>query len=351
MYRQLMFVLNDSPRIVSLQQGQPKIITAAGQAHLGDATTVTKPLITHLRHVAIAAPDLDRQVAFYTDVWGLTDVESDTGVHFLAAQGSPEQYIVRLRKDDQKRMDLVSFGAASTADVDELAVQLAAKAVSIISEPGELQTPGGGYGFRFFDGDGRVVEVSADVATREYRRIEARESIPVRLSHFVINSNNPQATVDWYINNLGFKLSDTLCLGARGDFMWFLRCNDWHHSLAVARGPHAAVNHISFEMRGLDEFMRATGRLLRDGAQKVWGPGRHKAGDNTFSYFMDKVGNCLEYTTELESVDWDHHHPSVYDVTTPDFIDQWGTANQMNEFVAKQMHNDPDRGLFVAPPL
>ncbi|MGW1400830.1 VOC family protein [Streptomyces sp. NPDC002405] len=312
---------------------------------------MTKPLITHLRHVAIAAPDLDRQLAFYRDLWGLTPVESDTGVHFLAAEGSPEQYIVRLRKDDRKRLDLVSFGAASAKDVDALAARLAQQGVRIVHEPRKLDTPGGGYGFRFFDGDGRVVEVSADVTSRKFRTIEARESIPVRLSHFVVNSDNPEATVDWYVKHLGFKLSDTLCLGARGDFMWFLRCNDWHHSFAVARGPHVAIHHLSFELRGVDEFMRGTGRMLREGVQQIWGPGRHKAGDNTYSYFLDRVGNCVEYTTELETVDWDRHHPSVYDVTKPDFIDQWGTANQMNEFVAKQQFNDPDRGVFVAPPL
>ncbi|MGO4596335.1 VOC family protein [Terrabacter sp. 2RAF25] len=312
---------------------------------------MTKPLITHLRHVAIAAPDLDRQLAFYRDLWGLTLTESDTGVHFLAAEGSPESYVVRLRKADDKRLDLVAFGAASAADVDTLAVELTRKGVQVIHEPRSIDTPGGGYGFRFFDGDGRVVEVSSDVETRTFRTIEERESIPVRLSHFVVNSANPEATVAWYVEHLGFRLSDTLCLGARGDFMWFLRCNDWHHSFAVSRAPHVAVNHISFELRGVDEYLRGTGRLMREGIQKVWGPGRHHAGDNTFSYFMDKAGNTVEYTTELQTVDWDEHHPSVHDVTKPELIDQWGTANQMNEFVAKQMFNDPDRGVHVAPPL
>ena len=38
-----------------------------------------------------------------------------------------------------------------------------------------------------------------------------------------------------------------------GEMMHFMRCNDWHHSLAIARGPHTSVHHVSFEMRGLDE--------------------------------------------------------------------------------------------------
>jgi hypothetical protein len=48
---------------------------------------------------------------------------------------------------------------------DALAGQLIADGGQIIREPDKLDTPGG-YGFRFFDIDGRVVEVSADVATR-----------------------------------------------------------------------------------------------------------------------------------------------------------------------------------------
>jgi hypothetical protein len=31
--------------------------------------------------------------------------------------------------------------------------------------------------------------------------------------------------------------------------------------------------------------------------------------------------------------------------------DQWGTANLMSEFIARESFNDVDNGLFVAPPL
>jgi catechol 2,3-dioxygenase-like lactoylglutathione lyase family enzyme len=296
-------------------------------------------------------PELDTQLAFYRDLWGLSEVANDSGVHFLAAEGSPEQYVVRLRQDQAKRLDLVAFGAATPADVNLLTEQLIGLGVKLVHEPRALETVGGGYGVRFFDIDGRVVEVSADVSLRKHRIIEERESIPVRLSHVVLNSPNPEATVAWYTRTLQFRLSDTLNLPGRGDFMWFLRCNPRHHSIAIARGPHVALHHASFEMRGIDEYMRGTGRMLRSGIEKIWGPGRHMAGDNTFSYFLDPVGNTVEYTTELESVDEDTWHPSVHLMDDPAVTDQWGTANPVNEFVAAKSFNDPDKGLFVAPPL
>jgi catechol 2,3-dioxygenase-like lactoylglutathione lyase family enzyme len=156
---------------------------------------VNDRLITHLRHVDLAVPDHDRQVAFYTDMWGLTPVASDTGVTFLAAEGSPEQYVVRVRRAGDKRLDLIAFGAATPADVDALAERLGRDGVTLITEPATMNTPGGGYGFRLFDIDGRTIEISADVRTRAHRRVDERELIPVRLSHVVVNSPNPQATV------------------------------------------------------------------------------------------------------------------------------------------------------------
>lgn len=311
---------------------------------------MTDRLITHLRHVDLAVPDYDAQVEFYRNTWGLTQVENDTGIGFFAAEGSPENYVIRLRKDTEKRLDLLAFGVANAADVDTLAVQLRAAEVQLISEPDELDTPGGGYGFRFFDIDGRVVEVSSDVAARQHRKVEEREAIPVRLAHAVINSPDPMRTRLFYEQHLGFVLSDGLEHPVMGEMMYFLRCNPYHHNLAITRGPHVSLHHASFEMRGLDEWMRGSGRALRAGTEKVWGPGRHMAGDNTFMYFLDPHGNGHEYTYGVEQVDEDTWHPTIYDIGQPENQDQWGTAGPMDELIAKKLFNSPDP-LFSAPPV
>jgi catechol 2,3-dioxygenase-like lactoylglutathione lyase family enzyme len=312
---------------------------------------MTNRILTHLRHVDLAVPDYQKQRDFYAGVWGLTTVSEDTGISFLAAEGSPEQYIIRLRQSDDKRLDLISYGAASPAGVDALADRLLADDVRLISVPGVLDTPGGGYGFRFFDVDGRAIEVSADVAARQHRKIEERESIPVRLSHIVVNSPDIAKTRAWYERHLDFALSDSIGSPQTGDLINFMRINPSHHSLGIAKGPHTSVNHVSFELRGIEEWMRGTGRLLRAGVRMLWGPGRHLAGDNTFSYFMDPHGNTVEYTTALEEIDEDVWHPHSYTFMDEDVSDQWGTANAMNEALAKEQWNDRDQGIFVAPPV
>ena len=102
-------------------------------------------------------------------------------------------------------------------------------------------------------------------------------------------------------------------------------------------------------MRGLDEYMRGTGRVMRAGIKKIWGPGRHNAGNNTFSYFLDPSGNTMEYTTELEKIETDEWHPSVYDIADPMTQDEWGTADPMSRDHRPRLVQRPRQGRLRRP--
>lgn len=312
--------------------------------------------VTHLRYVGMAVPDFDATVGFYGGVWGLSTVASDKEICFLAAEGSEEPYIYRVRKsgDGKRRLDLVSFGAEDADEVDRLAADLAAVGTRLVEEPRQLDTPGGGYGFRCYDPDGRVVEVSSGVAPRSSRRVAEREAIPVGLSHIVVNSANKEAIEAFYRDKLGFQLSDWLS----GGYMSFWRCNATHHSFAVASSPFASVNHVAFELGSIDDMMRGAGRVIEDHrATAMWGPGRHSAGDNCFYYFFDPVGNVSEYTAEVERVptDWqprEHGQADVWQVAPPPGFVRGragGGGDAGDRPPAEVPGNDP--GLWVAPPV
>lgn len=309
-----------------------------------------KPLITHLRHVGFAMPQLSEQREFYSQEWGLTEVMVQDGVHFFAAEGSPEPYVIRLRQDEKKRADVISFGVAEHADVDLLARTLMQDGVQLVHPPRELTTPGGGYGVRFFDLEGRVIEVSSDVAPRAFRELASGESIPARLSHCVVNSPTPQTTVEWYEQHLGLNVVESLHMDGR-TLMWFLRCsNPQHHIFAIGAAPHVSMHHVSFDMRGIDEFLRGVGRMNRNGHELIWGPGRHQTGDNAYGYFSDAAGNTVEYTAGMSEVADDWQSASV-DLTAPGVLDSWGTSNAWGENVLRHHFNTPDEGLFISPPL
>ncbi len=77
---------------------------------------MTDRLVSHLRYAALAVPDFETERDFFVRHWGLTEVESDDGISYLAAEGSSEPFILRLRKDD-KRIDLAGFAVRTRADV------------------------------------------------------------------------------------------------------------------------------------------------------------------------------------------------------------------------------------------
>lgn len=306
----------------------------------------TDCLIVGPRYVALAVQNFDEVLAFYRDVWGLAVVRSEPGLAYLGAKGDKEPYVLRIRASDTKRMDLAAFSCASRADVDTLAERLTANGVEIVSAPAELTSPGGGYGLRFFDCDGRVIEVSADVQSVGGEAF-SEAGAPVGLSHIVFNTTDLEKTLAFYNGKVGFRLSDRL-----EDIMCFLRgATTQHHIMAIARGPHHAINHISFEMGEIDSLMRGAGRVRRTGRKVLWGPGRHGAGDNVFSYFTDPAGNVCEMSTELEDVpekDWQIRVFKTDDVSQ----DSWGVSERIAlDLLIPTMANSPDPGLWQLPPL
>lgn len=303
-------------------------------------------VITHLRYVGLAMPGYQRSLAFYEQIWGLYRVADDGHIAFLGSVGSPEPFIIRIRADGRSRTDVIGFGARDAAAVDALAGALAADGVRLVSEPARLDSPGGGYGLRFFDPEGRVIEVSADVAPKPFRELVPRESVPRKISHVVVNTPDVAGLKAFYEGHLGFRLSDWLA-----DSMCFLRCSTEHHNLAIAHSPAPTLNHVSFEMRGIDEYLRATGRLIRAGYKPLWGPGRHSAGDNTYAYFADPDRNVMEYTTELELITdedaWVPRQWSMQDV----YADRWGTAGPGADLFALFASSGRDNGLWAPPPV
>ena len=297
--------------------------------------------VTDLNFVAHAVPDLAAERKFYGDVWGLTEVGDEDGKVYFAAEGSTHPFVIRLRQDDDKKTDLIGYSAASRADVDAIFAQALAAGAKPISEPGPASEPGGGYAARFFDPDGRALEVICDTSKRVARTLNVGESIPVGISHVVLHSPDHKALMKFYEDALGFKLTDWI-----GEFMVFLRCNPAHHRLAIMPGK-PALNHVAFDVSSVDEMMRGLGRLTKQGVELSWGPGRHTAGNNTFTYYLTPNGNAVEYTSDLENVDEATWEPKTYEMR-PDITDQWGTGRIIMGNVP-HVTMDADKGLWRVP--
>ena len=275
--------------------------------------------VTEIRYVGYGVEDFDTERKFYADDWGLVEIEAKDDMAWFKTHGHDEHHVVRLHRSHTNCVEVIALAADSREDVDALQAKITDAGCKLIHEARDLDAPGGGYGFRFFSPDGLPFEISADVKRLDKRAMERWEGVPVKISHIVLHSPDHHAMVEFFTDVLGFRVSDWL-----GDFMCFLRCNDAHHRIALLPGP-PCLNHVAYDVMSVDDMMRGASRLRKRGTDLRWGPGRHTAGNNTFSYFCTPAGFAVEYTAELEDVDFETHEPQVHE-PGPQIMDQWGVG-------------------------
>ena len=276
--------------------------------------------VTGVRSIELGVRDLHQSAEFYTKVWALEEVSAagDT-MHFRATGG--EHHVLTIRERPQASLLGVHFAAADRIAVDQLCAKAKGYGVAVADHPAPLDaSAGGGYGFRFETPDGLPMTISSDSA--QHPDVVVDRSRPTKISHVVLNSARTDDQVPFFIDVLGFKLSDSTHM------MEFLRCSADHHSIAIFRNNGPSLNHVAYELPNIDGLMRGAGRLKRSGFDVEWGVGRHGPGSNVFSYFIEPNGFVAEYTTELDQLDDATHVPqdaSYWQKIMPN-PDRWGLA-------------------------
>jgi catechol 2,3-dioxygenase-like lactoylglutathione lyase family enzyme len=274
--------------------------------------------VTGVRSVELGVRDLARSADFYRAVWGLEDVAAEGDAIHLRGTGA-EHHVLTLREMAKTSLLAVHFAASDRAAVDRLYAQAKAFGTAV-EQPASLPgSAGGGYGFRLRTPDGMPLSISSDVA--QHPSVVCDRSRPTKIAHVVLNSARTDDQVPFFIDVLGFRLSDSSRL------MEFLRCSADHHAVAVFRNNGPSLNHVAYEVPNIDGLMRGSGRLKQNGFDIEWGVGRHGPGNNVFSYFIEPNGFVAEYTTEVEQIDEATHIPQ-----TAEFWDKlprgdrWGLA-------------------------
>ena len=120
---------------------------------------------------------------------------------------------------------------------------------------------------------------------------------------------------------LGFRLSDDVGDGT----LVFMRCNPDHHGIGVGLGPRAGLNHYAWAVENIGVLGQLGDVLARSGSSFIWGPGRHGAGMNVFTYHFDPAGCIVEYYADLYQV-WNEreYEPGRWTLDDPRFANLWG---------------------------
>ncbi|MEL7937724.1 VOC family protein [Pseudomonas delhiensis] len=273
--------------------------------------------LTGVECVRFAVENLDEACRFASD-WGLTYVvSSDPEVKiFRAVDGSEVQILTA----DPTRSDRTPIGNPSglcelvwgvedrdalQALADELGKDRRAEfdAEGVLHSVDDL---GINLGFRVAQRRPVPYDVTRYNAPGHAERINRRAPAykaakPREISHVAIGVDDAGQAVQFYIQRLGFIVSDRYA--NRGIFM---RCSPTgnHHHVFFMNGkqPGTRFNHLAFKVRDIHEVIGGGQHLDSLGWKTFAGPGRHTISSACFWYFQSPFGGAWEYAADEDIV-------------------------------------------------
>jgi 2,3-dihydroxybiphenyl 1,2-dioxygenase len=204
-------------------------------------------------------------------------------------------YRFDVRHGSAERMLWLGWEVSSKADLDAAERQLQDSGVDVERGSAEESKERGIVDFiTFVDPAGNRQEIfygqEADFRPLQLTRpMDGYLTGELGMGHAVIGVANFRESLDFYLDVLGFRVSDTF-----RDFMAFLHCNPRHHSLALVGTDKPGLRHIMLETRSIDDVGSAID-VARSRGILTRGLGRHTNDQAVSCYFETPSGWEIEY--------------------------------------------------------
>lgn len=276
---------------------------------------------TSVSHIGFRVPDVAAATEFYAAVLGLVQQDElpDGGARLGWGTGHHVLDLI----PGEAGLDHFGFEVRDEGGLAGITERLRAAGhdVQALDSSHIDFAIGEAEGIRVLNPDGTPVHFHSTV----YRQGENAADTgrrPVKFQHTTIGTDDVQAQVDFFVNTIGFRISDQL---ADGRFCW-LRSNRDHHTLAVVNvGQAGVLDHYSYDLAEWEDFKAWCDRLTDLNVDVQWGPGRHGPGNNLFVFFNDPAGTHIELSAEMEKF----HDDRVDYVTrqwrpVPNSVNLWG---------------------------
>jgi len=258
---------------------------------------MTHPLrFARLGYCRLRTPDLSRSVAFYRDLVGLTVSRANATSAWLRCSDKPYDLVVEA--GSEAGISGIGFEVETEADLEQAATIAARLGLSPAWRDASACAEMKVRRSLCFTDPVSAIEIDLYVGQDlETAPLGGELTRIVRLGHVVLNVCDLGAAHRFWVDELGFAVSDRV----EGVAEW-LRCwpNPLHHSLALLQAPANTLHHINFMVTDVDDVGSAMNRMKEAGVPIVFGPGRHLPSTSIFLYFLDPDGNTTEYSFGME---------------------------------------------------
>ena len=283
--------------------------------------------VVKLGYAGFDTPNLEAMLAYYTEVIGFTLVErGEDGAAYL--RSAVDHHTITLYPAAENGLRHIGLQISGDHSLKEAAAQLGEQGIQVESRT-DAQ-PGVPELLEFSDPEGHTLQL---YATMEQVGSGFPETgiVPEKLGHIALAVHSAKNMCDFYQNLLGFRVSDWI-----EDFFVFLRCSPDHHSMNFLQSKYQKMHHIAFQLKDWAHVQKACDHLAKHDIPLIWGPGRHGAGHNIFTYHYDPDKQIIELFTELDIVNealgyfeprpWHEEFPQKPKVwkDAPRAVNHWG---------------------------
>jgi len=281
--------------------------------------------ILRCSHVDYGVTDLDASRHFYVDTLGLIETERTADTIYLRGLEEQNHHSYILRQSADPKVFAVGFKVAFDNELDALEAHLKGLGLptSWVARHAQGRTllarSPQGIPMEFYAQMDRVPTMM-----REYGAY--RGCHPQRLDHFNCFTPNAQATYEFFVRELGFRLTE-YTLTEKGE-MWaaWIQRKGNVHDMALTNGIGPRMHHsavwvpTALNIIHLLDLMSTTGYV--ENIER--GPGRHGISNAFFLYVRDPDGHRIEiYTCDYLTVDPDLE-PKGWDLRDPQRQTLWG---------------------------
>lgn len=211
-----------------------------------------------LGYVGFGSADLDGWRQFGTGLVGLQAVERSASLLAFRMDDRKQRIVIDKSMPDGGRF--FGWEVADAAALDALAARLEAAKIEVTAEPQTLADNRRVRGLiSFHDPAGNRLEAfhGAEIADTPFspgRSISGFRTGPLGVGHVVLTVDHIDPMMRFYVDVLGFALSDYIEKPFRA---YFFHVNARHHSLALIETGKNGMHHLMVEMFSLDDVGQA----------------------------------------------------------------------------------------------
>ena len=273
-----------------------------------------------LGYVGFGSAALQDWRQFGTRLVGLQAVERSPALLAFRMDDRKQRIMVdRSMAEDQRFFGWEVRGAAA---LDSLAARLERAKVEVAAEPQTLADNRRVRGLiSFRDPAGNRLEAFHgaaidDTPFRPGRSISGFRTGPLGLGHAVLTVEHIETVMPFYVDVLGFRLSDYMQQPFRA---YFFHINARHHSLALLETGRNGMHHLMVELFSLDDVGQSYDVAMSEPDRVNVTLGRH-TNDLTTSFYARSPSSfmveCGWGGREIDPATWQpvemHHGPSLW---------------------------------------